>query len=214
MLVDGRDRHRRVMEEPHEADFGGALRIGAVVAGAVEHERARGAGRAVGAVSELVKHPHRQRAPAAGAQIEIEHLGLDLAGRRPQRGQQGGAVAGDEIGELQAARADLGQILIEPIGERGIEIDNLAFVIDREKSGRRMIEIVDGVLQFLKDILLVRALARHVGQATRPSACRRGGRCRAAGCETAASAPAGPWCRRRGLLPAGACRRALLSSSR
>ncbi len=32
LLVDGRDRHRRVVEKPHEADFGGALRIGAVVA--------------------------------------------------------------------------------------------------------------------------------------------------------------------------------------
>ena len=115
-------------------------------------------------ISELVKHPHRQRAPAAGAQIEIEHFGLDLARRRPQRRQQSGAVAGDEIGDLQAAGADLGQILIEPIGERGVEIDNVAFVIDREESGRRVIEIVDGVLQFLKDIFLVRALARHIGQ--------------------------------------------------
>ena len=31
-LIDGRDRHRRVVEEAHEANFGGALRIGAVVA--------------------------------------------------------------------------------------------------------------------------------------------------------------------------------------
>ncbi len=102
MLVDGRDRHRRVMEEPHEADFGGALRIGAVVAGAVEHQRARRAGRAVGAIGELMKHSHRQRASAAGAQIEVEHLSLDLAGRRPQRRQQSRAVAGDQIGDLQA----------------------------------------------------------------------------------------------------------------
>ena len=39
VLIDGRDRHRRLMEETHETDFGGALRVGAVVAGAIEHQR-------------------------------------------------------------------------------------------------------------------------------------------------------------------------------
>ena len=45
LLVDGRDRHRRVVEEAHEAHFGRALRIVPLVARAVEHQRARGAGR-------------------------------------------------------------------------------------------------------------------------------------------------------------------------
>ena len=49
--VDRRDRHRGVMEE--------ALRIGAVIARAVEHKGARGAGRAVGAERRLVEEPHR-----------------------------------------------------------------------------------------------------------------------------------------------------------
>ena len=39
--VDGRDRHRGVVEETHEADFGGALGIGTLVAGAADHQRAR-----------------------------------------------------------------------------------------------------------------------------------------------------------------------------
>ena len=181
VLVDGRDRHRRVVEEPHEADFGGALRIGAVVAGAIEHQRARRAGRAVGAESKLVEHPNRQRAAAAGAQIEIEHFGLDLARRAPQRRQQRRAVAGDQVGKLEPARADLGQILIEPIGERRVEIDDVAFVIDREKSGRRMIEIIDGVLQFLKDVFLPVALARHVGERPDRELPHRAGRRRAGG---------------------------------
>jgi hypothetical protein len=42
-----------MMEEAHEADFGGALRIGAVVAGAIDHQRARRAGHAVGAEASL-----------------------------------------------------------------------------------------------------------------------------------------------------------------
>ena len=65
---------------------------------------------------------------------------------------------------FEPARADLRQILIEPIGERGVEIDDVALVIDREESGRRVIEIIDGVLQFLKDVFLPLALARDVGQ--------------------------------------------------
>ena len=39
--IDGRDRHRRVIEEAHEAHFGGALGIGALVAGAADHQRPR-----------------------------------------------------------------------------------------------------------------------------------------------------------------------------
>ena len=55
LAIDGRDRHRRVVEEAHEADFGRALRIGAVVLRAIEHERARRAGRAIGAEGKLVE---------------------------------------------------------------------------------------------------------------------------------------------------------------
>ena len=164
LSVDGGDRHRRMMEKAHEADFRGALRIGAVVARAIEHQRARSAGRAVGAESELVKEANRQRAPAAGLEIEVEHLGLHLARSRPQRRQQGGAVAGNKVGELEAAGADLGKVLVEPIGERGVEIDDVALGIDGKEAGRRVIEIVDGVLQFLKDILLPLALAGDVAE--------------------------------------------------
>ena len=102
--------------------------------------------------------------PLRVLQIEIEHLGLDLARRGAQRRQERGAVAGDEVGELEAAGADLGQILIEPVGERGVEIDDVALAIDGEEAGRRVIEIIDGVLQFLKDVFLPLALARHVAE--------------------------------------------------
>ncbi len=38
-FVDGGDRHRRRLEEAHEADFRGALRIVGLAARAVEHQR-------------------------------------------------------------------------------------------------------------------------------------------------------------------------------
>ena len=125
--------------------------------------------------------PNRQPPPAAGAQIEIERLGFDLAGRRPHRRQQRSAVAGNEIGELQPAGADLREVLIEPIGERRVEIDDVTLVIDREEARRRVIEIIDGVLQFLKNVFLPLAFARHIGKRPYRDPCGPAGCCRAAG---------------------------------
>jgi len=73
------------MEETHETDFRRALRIGAVVARAIENQSPRGARRSVDAESELVKQANRKRASAAGFQIKIKHLGLDLSSRGAQR---------------------------------------------------------------------------------------------------------------------------------
>ena len=116
VAINSRDRHRRIVEKAHEADFRRALRIGALVAGAIEHERARSAGGTVGAEGDLVEQANRQRTTAAGPQIEVEHLGLDLARRGAQRRQQRRTVAGNDIGKLESAGADLGEILIEPVG--------------------------------------------------------------------------------------------------
>ena len=80
--IDGRNRHRGMIEEAHEAHFGGALRIGALVARAADHQRPRGAGHAVGAECQLVIEPHRHGLAAAHAQVDVEHLGLDFAGHR------------------------------------------------------------------------------------------------------------------------------------
>ena len=164
MLVDGRDRHRRVLEEAHEAHFGGALRVGAAVAGAIEDERARGAGRAVGAEGDLVEQPRRNGAAAAGLEVDVENLGLHVAGHRRQRGEQRRALARHDVVEPQAAGADLREIMVEPIGQRGIEIDDVAVALGREEAGRSMVEIVDGVLQLLEDVLVPLELARHVGE--------------------------------------------------
>ena len=53
--------------------------------------------------------------------------------------------------------------MVEPFGQRRIEVGDVAIGIDREEAGRGMIEIVDGVLEFQKHILLPFQLARHVG---------------------------------------------------
>ena len=152
-----------MVEEPHEADFGGAFGVGMLVAGAADHERARRTRRAVGAEGELVIEPHRHGLAAAHAQVDVEHFGLDFAGHRHDRGQQRGAVAGDDIGELQPARTDLGEIVIEPVRQRGVDIDDVAGRIDREEAAWRVVEIFDRVLQLLEHVFLALAVPRDVG---------------------------------------------------
>ena len=53
--------------------------------------------------------------------------------------------------------------MIEPVGKRGVEIDHVALRIHGEKARRRVIQIIDGVLQFLKDVFLTFALAGDIG---------------------------------------------------
>ena len=65
--------------------------------------------------------------------------------------------------EPQAAGADLGEVMVEPIGERGVDIDEFARGIDREEPARRMVEIFDRMLQLLKHMLLPLAVAGDVG---------------------------------------------------
>jgi hypothetical protein len=108
-----------------------------------------------------VEQAHRHRLARARAQVEIEHLRPYLAGRRRERREQRRTLAGHDIAELERA-GDFGEVLVEPGGERRIEIDDIARGIDGEEAGRRMVEIVDRVLQFLEDVFLPLPFARHI----------------------------------------------------
>jgi hypothetical protein len=102
--------------------------------------------------------------PAAGLEVDVEDLGLHVARHRRQRGEQRRALARHDVLEPQAAGADLREIVVEPAGERGIEIDDVAVALGREEARRRMVEIIDRMLQLLEDVLVPLELARHVGQ--------------------------------------------------
>ena len=104
-LVDSGDGHRRVLEEAHETHFGSALRIAAVAPRPIEHERARGAGRAVGAEGDFVEQAHRDRLAAAGFEIEVKNFRLYFAGCRVERREQRRAFARDDIPQLERAGA-------------------------------------------------------------------------------------------------------------
>ena len=151
-----------MIEEAHEAHFGGALRIGTIVTRAADHQRARCAGRAVRPECQLVIETHRHRLAAAHSKIDVEHLGFDFARYRRNRCQQCRAVAGYDVGQLQTARPDLGEIVIQPVRQRGVDVDDVCSGIDREEAARRMIEIFDRVLQFPEYVLLPLTVAGDV----------------------------------------------------
>ena len=91
-------------------------------------------------------------------------------GRAEQGREQGRAVAGQNVGEPQPAGAHVREIVIEPGRERCVDVADVAIGIDREEARRRVIEIVDGVLQFLEDVFLALAIAGHVGDGPHRSA--------------------------------------------
>ena len=69
----------------------------------------------------------------------------------------------DDVADVRRARLELGEVDADPFGERGVQIADAPVGLEREEAGRRVVEIVDGVLQLLKNVLLVLALARDVG---------------------------------------------------
>src|SRR5215468_5146200 len=122
LLVDGRNRHRRVLKETHEAHFRGALRIDRAVAGAVEHERAGRPGRAVGVEGDLVEEPCRHGAAAARLEVNVENLGLHVARHRRWSGGQSGAQARQDVVGLEAGGAYLQEIRAGQTIERSVEM--------------------------------------------------------------------------------------------
>ena len=64
---------------------------------------------------------------------------------------------------LRPPERELGEIVVEPAGERRVHIGDRAARLDREEAGRRVVEEVDRVLQLLEDVLVALALARDVG---------------------------------------------------
>ena len=161
VAVEGGDGDRAVVEEARQSHLRRPLRlVGIRAGGAVEHEGARRAGRPVLPIGDAVVEPGRQRLTVPTAQIDVVAVGAHLAGQTGRGGEHVGA--GRDFQELQAAGADGGEVVAEPGGERRIHVDDRAGGIDRQEAGRRMIEIVDRVLEFLEDVFLALTLVGDV----------------------------------------------------
>src|SRR5258708_3658953 len=98
-----------------------------------------------------MEEPHGEGATAAGLEIDIENFGFDVARHHRERGEQGRALPCYDVVELEATGADLCKIVIEPTGQSGIEINDIAAAVCGKEARGGMVEIVDCVLQLLKD---------------------------------------------------------------
>ncbi len=58
-----------------------------------------------------------------------------------------------------SSRRELGDVVVEPIGERRVHVGDGAVGLGREEPGRRVVEIVDRVLQVLEEGFVAVAFA-------------------------------------------------------
>ena len=118
-----------------------------------------GRGDAVGAEGDAMDEPRRLGDAVAALEIDDGVDRLHLAGRAGDDVEQRRAVGGDDVGKRHLARRELGDVVVEPIGERRVHVGDGAVGLGREEPGRRMVEIVDGVLQVLEEGLVAVAVA-------------------------------------------------------
>ena len=159
-LVDAGNRHRRRVEEAGEPDLGcPQVGRGILAQRAVEHDGAARSDRPLAGRADAVHETHRQRFAGHGGEVEIDHR---IAGRPrigPDRADQRHAVAGDDLGERRVARRKARQVDAEPLGERRVDIGDAAFRVGRKEAGRRMVEMVDRLLQIEEEAFLLGTLA-------------------------------------------------------
>jgi hypothetical protein len=168
VAVDRGDRHRRIVEEAGEAHLRARRVMHARAAlFAADDDGPAFARRTVAGGRNPVHQPHRQALAVGLEQIEIELRGAVEPRFGLHRFHQRHAGAGNQIAQHHLARQERGQVDAQPVGQRRVEIDDLAVAAGREEANRRMIEIVDGVLQLLEHHFLLGALMADIGQLPR-----------------------------------------------
>ena len=161
--VDRRDRHRGRIENAGEAHFGRAQVFALDLArGAVDHQRAGGARRPVAGKGDFVENARRQQAALTRLEVDVELLGRHFAGRAGDHGEHRAAVSGHDIVDLEPADAELSEIVVEPAGQGGVHMRDRAIRLGREKPSRRVIEIVDRVLEILEEGFMPGVVARLI----------------------------------------------------
>ena len=153
--VESGDRDRGRIEDPREADFGRPQILAPDLGRrAIDDHRARGAGRAIAGKGDPMQDAHRQQPALARLQVDVEGLRRDVARLARHHGQHRAAVSGQDVVDLEPAYAELGQIVIEPARQSRVHVRDRAVGFGREEAGRRMVEIVDGVLKVLEECLV------------------------------------------------------------
>ena len=104
----------------------------------------------------------RKHASLAGFEVDVEGLGPDFAGPAPEGREHCAAVAGDDVANLELTEPELGEVVIQPLRQRRVHMDDRAVRLGREEAGRRVVEIVDGVLEILEEGFVAVVLAGFV----------------------------------------------------
>ena len=109
-----------------------------------------------------MQYAHRQNPALTRLEVDIELLRRHFARAAGHHRQHGAAVSGDDVVDLEPADAELGEVIVEPTGEGGVHVGDRAVGLGGKKTGRRVIEIVDRVLEILEEGFMPVVIARLV----------------------------------------------------
>ena len=99
---------------------------------------------------QAMQDAHRKRGAVRLDEIDVEAPRVALGGAAACARDEGRAVLGHDLGELEMASSDIGEVEAEPLGERRIEIVDGAVAVGGEEAGGRVVEIGDGRLHLLE----------------------------------------------------------------
>ena len=106
---------------------------------------------------------HGKQSAAPRLHVDVERRRGHFAGLGFWNLKLEQAFRRDHVGHRQRADVKLREVVVEPLRERRVEMEDRAVGVGRKKAGWRVVEIVDGALQILKKRLVARPLARDVG---------------------------------------------------
>ena len=111
---------------------------------------------------QAMQDAHRKRGAVGLDEVDIEAPRVAVRRAAAGSGDERGAVFRHDVGELELAARCVGEVEAEPLGERGVEIIDGALAIGGEETGRRIVEIGDGLLHLLEAGLLPLAVGGHL----------------------------------------------------
>ena len=163
---DGCDSDWRFVEEPRKPHFRSAQRVRRITtAGAINNHAARCTDLSVGILRHVMYQPHRHAFAAGIHEVQINILAGRFDQNAIRRQQMSGGLTVNKIKQMQIRGSHFGNIQMQPFSQGRIEIGQPSVRIDRQKSDRRMIQIINCGLQLLKNMLLGLAVLADIRDA-------------------------------------------------
>ena len=106
--------------------------------------------------------PDRHHRAVFRSELDVEGLGPRLVPPRRDAEQQFLAGLRDDVLEGQRAHRRLLEGEAQPLGQGGVHIGDLAIGFCREEPGRRLVEIIDDVLEVSEGVFLLGTVSADV----------------------------------------------------